>query len=400
MAKTQGKSRTSVFQQRMGKMQANYEASKENRFGGKFPDGTFRFQLQELEGRESRSSKGDDGLPRLFVYGELYCMEGENVGKIFRQNFMVDTDGGLSMLCQFLEDLGGELPEEAKDLEEAIAEVADRAPIIQGTVSTSDRGFQNLRVDRLLQESAEKAERESGGDDDGDSATEGQGEESDAEEAITREWVADATRDQLAEVIDAYGLSVEVPQRVTTKKREEVLAALVEEGVIEEEEEEEPADGGSDGDASQNDAPPALSADDCLKMEPEALAEAVKDFGLDVKVPKKLTKKRRDQIIIALDEAGAFDAPAEKAPVQAKSGKAAAGKPAAPAKRTLTRKKKESEGPSVDELRELAATLGVTVEDDADRDAVVTAINLYEYQRSELTDDEVAMLESIGADLK
>lgn len=140
------------FEGRLGKMQDNWATSREEGFGG-FPDGLFKFQLQNAEIVESMSSE------KLQVHREHLCLEGEEAGNVLHDYLQLETEWGPRFTMQWIEQMGREIPDDMTDLEEVVAEIAEAAPIYMGRVKNKD-GFSNLRITRLLQGEAEKEEVE------------------------------------------------------------------------------------------------------------------------------------------------------------------------------------------------------------------------------------------------
>jgi len=135
--------------------EVNWEREKEMAAG--FPEGQFEFQLQEAIVVESSTGN-------WMIRRQHYCLKGEYAGEIARDTMNLNEMGrGFAM--QWLERMGVEVPDAFEGMEEAVAEVAENAPIYVATVKQND-GFTNVRVGRLLEASAEKAEGMKDDDDD------------------------------------------------------------------------------------------------------------------------------------------------------------------------------------------------------------------------------------------
>jgi hypothetical protein len=140
------------LKKKLKQFQDNWETSMEEGFG-KFPKGTWKFQLQNAEIVESQSSG------RLQIHREHLCIDGEPAGNVLHDYLQLQTEKGPRFVMQWVEQMGHEVPERMEDLEEVVEAIAEAAPIYMALVKHSG-DFVNLSVTQLLAGESEKAEDE------------------------------------------------------------------------------------------------------------------------------------------------------------------------------------------------------------------------------------------------
>ena len=147
------------LRKRLGMMQDNWEVAKD-KGPQEFPNGTFKFQLQNAEVVESQNTN------KLQIHLEHLCLEGEPRGKVLHSYLQLEGEWGPVFVQQWISKMGREVPDSMSDVEEVVAEINEAAPIYMGRVKTTDDGFTNVTITRLVAGEAEKA------DEDGEPATE------------------------------------------------------------------------------------------------------------------------------------------------------------------------------------------------------------------------------------
>ena len=163
------------FSKRLKEMNERYETAKESTQG--VPEGKYTLQIQSCEIKESGSEK-------LYVLIEYLVMDGDYEGEVIRSTQFFENDVGLRILCQWIEQLGFELPDDIADLEDIIEQIADAAPMINATVKPNDDYAPNVYIDELLEEEdaetgddAEGEEEQAEEEEDGAEEEEEEGEE-------------------------------------------------------------------------------------------------------------------------------------------------------------------------------------------------------------------------------
>lgn len=141
------------FKNRLSKMSGNWDSGSNTEMNESFIDGIYKFQLQNAEVVESEAS-GD-----LMVHVEHYCNEGELAGEVFHQYFNLEKpsekDGeywGRTFCCQWIEKMGYVIPDSPDQIEETVAEIAEKAPVYTAKIKENKEGYKQFEVKRLLDE--------------------------------------------------------------------------------------------------------------------------------------------------------------------------------------------------------------------------------------------------------
>ena len=146
--------------------------------GATLKDGTYVMELKAAEVVESASGN-------LQVQWDFEVQEGEDKGVSLRQWDGIEGDDRLKWLRLRLRTLGIPEPDDVSELEELVSEAADKGIQFRGRVKTTDDGFTNLRVQKLLEsgyeEGSDDGEPEEDSDDSGDDEPEEEGGEEESE---------------------------------------------------------------------------------------------------------------------------------------------------------------------------------------------------------------------------
>jgi len=349
------------LRKRLGMMQDNWEVAKD-KGPQEFPNGTFKFQLQNAEVVESQNTN------KLQIHLEHLCLEGEPRGKVLHSYLQLEGEWGPVFVQQWISKMGREVPDSMSDVEEVVAEINEAAPIYMGRVKTTDDGFTNVTITRLVAGEAEKAdedgepateeeddededddeEEEDDDDDDEDDDDEDEDEdddddddedededddddddeeeEEDDEEEDT--WTSDEVLDMNKSDVDAMIKGLKLEKKIKATKLEEKRFALVKElkklgRLVEDEEEDDEED---DGDDERTDLIALLQAHDVDVDDDDSLASL-----------KKKAKKIKwdageliDEEVELLESIGAtVEKKAKKEKPAAKKGRVKREKPAA-----------------------------------------------------------------------
>lgn len=368
------------FKKKLSSMAENWDLAKEAGPGfSKFPDGTYKFQLQNAEIVESQSSG------KLQVHREHLCIEGEQAGDALHDWLNLEHEVGLQIAMTWIEQMGHEIPDKPEQLEEVIANIAECAPIYTGRVKNTDDGFTNLRVTKLLEGEAEPIAEE---------AEEDEGEEA---PSYSLEEFGELEAEEVYEIAEAYEIEgVKLSGKLTSKKRAAIIAALDEEGYFEEETEED--DEPEDSEESE---------------ETEEVEEA--ELAVGVRVAKNFDGEMYEGEIVAIPEDGMYEVefddgdegtfPAEELEL-ADSVEDEGEEDDEPSDEVEGEEDEgeedgdeEGDGDEVseDELISFCQSQDIEVSDDDDIDELIDKITGFAWDKGELLDEEVELLESIGA---
>ncbi|NIP40486.1 MAG: hypothetical protein GTN39_03120 [Candidatus Aenigmarchaeota archaeon] len=147
----------SEFEKRLNKMNDDWKDGKDTPPGP--PDGTYAFQLQKAELREAQSSG------KLYIAREHLVIDGEYEGEVVRDMMSLETDRGPYYIAKWIEKMGYEAPDKAKDIPDTLEAIQNDAPTYTGSIKHSG-DFINVRVMEVLE----------GGDGGGKSSPEDTGE--------------------------------------------------------------------------------------------------------------------------------------------------------------------------------------------------------------------------------
>lgn len=159
----------SKFASRLKKMQSTFAEQREEAEAGyqSLPDGKYKFRITDAELTES--SNGN-----LMAVMECTVLAGEHKGETFQNRQVIEgNEFGFKILCQFIARLGYEVPEDAAEIEDVLAEFAADRPGFLGTLKTKGE-YQNLRLNKPLDEDDDDDDL-----DDDDEAEEAEATESD-----------------------------------------------------------------------------------------------------------------------------------------------------------------------------------------------------------------------------
>ena len=135
----------------------------------KIPPGIYRMQL--LSARLQVSGNGN-----LMIRRGWSIIEGEYDCETVYDNCMVSTPQGPRFTRMWIEQMGSTSPGKPSELGAVVDEIVERAPVISGKVTHSESGFTNVRVEKLLEDSAAvepSEDGDSGGEDAGEAWAEG-----------------------------------------------------------------------------------------------------------------------------------------------------------------------------------------------------------------------------------
>jgi hypothetical protein len=108
-----------------------------------FPDGTYRFKLQDGEMRKGRTS----GNWHLHV--EHLCLDGDMTGSVFHQYIVLRGDKrDADRLKLFFAGFGYPLPTRAADIEGTVQEMVTDSPVYIASIKDRN-GFKNFRLEEI-----------------------------------------------------------------------------------------------------------------------------------------------------------------------------------------------------------------------------------------------------------
>lgn len=123
-------------------MQDVWEAPVEQEFPD-FPDGTYRFKLQDAEMRKGRTS----GNWHLHV--EHLCLDGDMSGSVHHQYIVLRGDKrDADRLKLFFAGFGYPPPKKAEEIESTVQQMIDDSPTYVGTIKDRN-GFKNFRLEEI-----------------------------------------------------------------------------------------------------------------------------------------------------------------------------------------------------------------------------------------------------------
>ncbi len=436
------------FSSRLKKMDKQWKAAKKEGFG-LWPEGKYKFQLQNCEIVESKAEK-------VQIKREHLCLSGDKEGEAVTDFLQLESDFGKRLTCEFIESLNREAPDSMEEWEEIINEIALAAPIYMATLKNNS-GYNNVTVQKVLEEEAEKAEYQ-----DEEEEEEESGEE--AEGFYTEDEILALTSSEIADLIEEQELEIEMPTRTTDKFRRSVIQLLQETGYFDEEQKEEEGDGGGalefgegmfvlkyfdgnpfqgviksinddgtfrvvfdDGDKEDNVKASELSFPDDGEEKEEKEEEEIElaENEQGVLQDKEEMEAENDSEMVAGDRVSVeidgvdyegyihqISLKKKTATVNFDDGEViediAFDEITVIEDETDKEQPEEEEGDepdegaeiSRDELVELAQVCDVTVSDKDDEEKIKAKICKYVWERSDFVPEEVAILEAIGAELK
>ena len=405
-SKTEKAGKRSKFSTRLAKMDKNWKKGREGL--PQVPPGDYILQLVSAVMHES--AKGKLSIKRKHV-----VMSGKYKGKPVTDYLTLETDTAPFWVSRWIEVLGYEAPESLTEIEAAIAEITEAAPIVAASLTvTEDGGFVNLQDMKLADaEDAEGADGDGAGDEggeeksfdtgddivytDGDDKThEGTvvGPAEDDEDAIVIEVGDENWEVPIASVASADGdgdgdgsedAAIEVGSKVTFKDEDgddiegEVVKLKKDKATVEEE----------DGDKHK------VDLDDLTLVE----ADAGDGDGDDdeIKVGSSVTFADEDGDDV---DGKVVQIKGKKATVEESDGDKHKVKLS---KLSIISSEDTKDGDGDDDtkadLLAFAQAQGIDCDEDDDAEKLADAIKEYSYPEAELTEDEAKLLKSIDAKL-
>lgn len=124
-----------------------------------FEDGRYRVAVTDADRGESKSSGRDQ------VFFEFTFLEGEYKGKTKREYFGLDRLESIPYLIRAIEAMGFEAPEEIADLEDVLAQIVKKRPILKIQLKTKGE-YQNAYIQKVLDENETEDIEDVDGEDD------------------------------------------------------------------------------------------------------------------------------------------------------------------------------------------------------------------------------------------
>ena len=112
------------------------------------PDGVYEAQLVDAELRESESSG------KLVIRREFQILEGEKAGESVVDYLLIENERSIPFVVAWLEMMGYEPDPDPTTLIDTLGDLTVRSPIVQISVRNRAGGFVNVRVRRVMEESA------------------------------------------------------------------------------------------------------------------------------------------------------------------------------------------------------------------------------------------------------
>lgn len=208
-------------------MKGTWDTAKEGQIG--VPSGKYQMQLQALT--LTATSAGD----KLMVKREHLIIDGEHDGEVAYDNLVL-TEFGQAQLAEFIRKCGFEVPDDPEELPEVLTAISEQAPQYVATVTSRD-GFNNVRIDRMLEEGEEVETDEEGAEE------EAEQEGIDVGSRVTWEYKGETLAGEVTELLDD-GIRVKRDDNGRITKVND--GDYYEEEAEEAEEAEETEDGASD----------------------------------------------------------------------------------------------------------------------------------------------------------
>lgn len=331
------------LQKKLASAQDRWASSKEEMPGP--PAGTYQFRLQECRVEESQSTG------KLYIRRVHLIIDGEYANETVSDNLQLETENGPYFCNQFFKALGYEgAPDDMTQLPEAIQQVVDDSPVYLGKL-TKDNGFNNVRIQKRLEDDSPVPAR-------GSDAKANAKKTSAPKKASGDKWDA---MDRAA--LKSYVIENELDITIKKDTTDDEIREALRNG---DNPPEPQGDDGGDGD--EFDA-----------MDRSQLKAYIVENELDVTVKKDTSED---------DIRSAIRAAVQPAP--------AASKKTVPAKKSAPAKKGGNDAEKLEELKAFCAAAGLKPASDLSLEDLIKEIDSYSWERDQLTDIEIALLESVG----
>lgn len=259
------------FTARLGKMNSEWKKSKEthDQMFTDVPDGVYIADLQSMVLKES--STGNLRAAREFLING-----GEHDNVQVYDGLNLESEVGMAFFRHEVDSMGYEVPESATEIPALVKAITKDAGKYRIQVSHSG-DFVNVKVLEPLDEDGEstgEAESETGGEAGGEG------------DMLTRETIEEMDADELAVVVESYGLDVK-PARKLSVYQQKVVEAIDEAGYLAES--EEGADEGEEGEEAGEgvqqliDFMTARDLDLPDEQDEESLIKEIGDYEWDLK---------------------------------------------------------------------------------------------------------------------
>lgn len=311
------------------------------------PEDTYVMKLQDATFKET----GKDH--NLTILVEYVILEGEHKGVVVSSFFNLESEWGPVFARKWFGMMEtyaviNEVPEEAEDLEETIADIKAAEPVCKVRFSRNSQGYKNVDVISIIVDGEEGSE---------------EGSEEGGEEGIDLEAMDKA---ELRQLIKDNDLEIDGWRKMNEEQLREAIGEVLGDG--EESGEEAGEEGSEEGEEESVDLD-ELDKDGLLALIDENEIDPA-DLGFKNKLLMK--KASEDKIRKALEE------------YMAENGGEEGGEGGS-----------DEDDELLEQARIFCGTWDVNIADDADLDDVKEAMKVCEFPEKELDEEEVALLEKL-----